>query len=130
LHTDSNAQYVSTAARDTAQGKIGRTATPVAVAFVVLPAAGLAEVADGAELGPERLAGVPPAVEVLARLGTLKLEVKASVDVANQVVADVVADVELEQVAELSELAAVRTGARSAWRPGHAARTKLWLGLT
>lgn len=89
-----------------------RTSAPVAVALVVLPAAGLAEVGHRAELGPERLAGVPARVEVVDGLGGLELEVEPGVDGPDEVVAQVVADVELKQVAELSELAGRGVGRR------------------
>lgn len=81
------------------------TSTSVTRSLVVLPAASLPKVADGTELGPEGLAGVPPIRQVLNRRSRFELPLVSGVDVANEVVADVVADVELEEVAELGELA-------------------------
>lgn len=81
------------------------TSTSVTRSLVVLPAASLPKVADGTELGPEGLAGVPPIRQVLDRRSRFELPLVSGVDVADEVVADIVADVELEEVAELGELA-------------------------
>lgn len=81
------------------------TSTSVTRSLVILPAASLPKVADGTELGPEGLASIPPIRQVLNRRPRLELPLVPGVDVADEVVADVVADMELEEVAELGELA-------------------------
>jgi len=68
---------------------------PDALAHLVLAAAGLPEVGDGAELGVDGSAAEPAVVEVLdGSLGVL-LAPELDVDVADQMVAQVVANVHL-----------------------------------
>ena len=86
--------------------EVHKVAEAAAVAFVgfVLAAAGFAKVGDGAELGEEG-AGVEPAV-VEGVYGALCVffPCVAGIDVADEMVADIVADVHLDQLAVLGQL--------------------------
>ena len=101
-------------------------------AHLVLPTAGLAEVGDGGELGEQGLGLVPSVVEGGDRCGGFELVFVPGVDVADEVVAYVVADVEFEDVAEGAELpgrgkADRRTGSASGRRTRRAAPNEdLW----
>lgn len=75
--------------------------TSGALAHLVLAAAGLVEVGDGRQLGPDRPAAEPAVVEVLAGLLGVLLVAELDVRVAGQVLAQVVADVHLLDLAVL-----------------------------
>lgn len=74
----------------------------VALAILVLTTAGFSEVGDRAELGVEWASGVPTVVEFFGRGLSLGLPLVSGVDVADEVVADVVAYVHFEEVATFS----------------------------
>ena len=66
-----------------------------ALSHLVLAAAGLPEVGDGGELGVDRPSAEPAVVELLDRLLRVLLLSELDVDVADEMVAEVVADVHL-----------------------------------
>uniref|UniRef100_A0A8R7QDS9 Uncharacterized protein n=1 Tax=Triticum urartu TaxID=4572 RepID=A0A8R7QDS9_TRIUA len=76
----------------------------VAVVLLELPAGGLPEVGDGRELSNDGAARVEPPLQRLERLGGLVLLPELHVDVADEVVGEVVADVQVLDLAVLAEL--------------------------
>lgn len=78
--------------------------TTVAVVLLELPAGGLAEVGDRRELGNDGTAGVEPPLQRLEGLGGLVLLPEGDIHVADEVVSEVVADVQVLHLAVLAEL--------------------------
>lgn len=72
-----------------------------ALAHLVLPTAGLAEVGDGGQFRVYRTAAEPPIVQIIRRLLRIRLVPELDVHVAHEVVAQVVAHVHLLDLAVL-----------------------------
>ena len=83
--------------------EVAKAAT-LAVFGVVLPAAALAEVSDGRELWSNGTAGIEAASQAYTGLRSGILVIELDIDIANQVVARVLANVNLLHVSELGKL--------------------------
>jgi len=81
-------------------------AEPSTVAFTifVLPAARLAKVCDGRQFGVERATSIPAFVEIIHSCLGLRFPFVSGIDISNQVVSNVVAHMQLQQVPKLGEL--------------------------
>lgn len=80
-------------------------ASSIAFSVFILSAAGLTEVRDWGEFCIQRSTCIPPVVQVLNRGLSLSFPFKTGVNVTNEMIANVITDVELEQVSKLCQLA-------------------------
>jgi len=89
------------------EAKMHEVAETSAVAFAVfiLSTTGFTEVCDGRELSIQRATSIPPLVQLLDGLLSFGLPLVSSIHVADEMVANVVADMQFEEMTVLGELA-------------------------
>jgi len=78
---------------------------PVAFAHIVLSTTRFPEVGDGREFCKEWATGIPPLIESIDSDLSLVLPVVSGIDVTDEMVADVIADMHFEEVAVFDQFA-------------------------